>query len=167
MFEMKEIKTGNKNELYKQINGYLTALISEEPDWLAGISNACALLNQALPDINWAGFYLYKNNELVLGPFQGKPACVRIPIGKGVCGTAAAKREVQVVEDVELFPGHIACDSASRSEIVVPIIKNERLIGVLDIDSPVKSRFDELDAKGLSDFTGILNRYLDWPEFFV
>ena len=127
MFEMKEIKTGNKNELYKQINGYLTALISEEPDWLAGISNACALLNQALPDINWAGFYLYKNNELVLGPFQGKPACVRIPIGKGVCGTAAAKREVQVVEDVELFPGHIACDSASRSEIVVPIIKNEGL----------------------------------------
>ena len=113
------------------------------------------------------GFYLWKGDELVLGPFQGKPACVRIGLGKGVCGTAAKKREIQLVEDVEQFPGHIACDSASKSEVVVPIIKNERLIGVLDIDSPVKARFDDMDAKGLSDFVNILNRYLDWTDNFV
>jgi len=167
MFEIKEIKTGNKSELYNQINTYLTGLIGDDSDWLAGLSNACALLNQTLSDINWVGFYLWKGNELVLGPFQGKPACIRIGPGKGVCGTAAKTGEVQVVEDVDLFPGHIACDSASKSEIVIPIIKNEKLIGVLDIDSPVKARFDMLDAKGLSEFVNILNRYLEWPDYFI
>lgn len=167
MFEVKEINARNKSELYSQINAYLKALLEDETDWLAGISNACALLNQTLSNINWVGFYLWKGNELVLGPFQGKPACVRIGPGKGVCGTAAAKREVQVVEDVDQFPGHIACDSASKSEIVVPIIKNERLIGVLDIDSPIKARFDTLDAEGLTEFVNILNRHLCWPDAFV
>lgn len=167
MFEVKEMNAENKNELYDMINKCLTSLISGDSDWLAGISNACALLNQVLPDINWVGFYLMKEDQLVLGPFQGKPACIRIGIGKGVCGTAAEKREIQVVEDVDLFPGHIACDSASRSEIVVPVIKNGRLIGVLDIDSPKKARFDEQDARGLSEFVDILNRFLDWPDVFV
>ena len=106
------------------------------------MSNASALLNQFLTDVNWVGFYLLKSDELVLGPFQGLPACIRIPIGKGVCGTAAQKRETIRVDDVHLFPGHIACDAASQSEIVIPIIKNDRLIGVLDIDSPIKCRFD-------------------------
>ena len=160
------IKQGNidKKELYKIINTYLKGIISEDSDWLAGISNASALLFQLLPEINWAGFYLYKNNELVLGPFQGKPACVRIQMGKGVCGTAAKQRKVQVVKDVNEFPGHIACDAASQSEIVVPIIKDERLIGVLDIDSPVKNRFDEMDAEGLSSFVDILNQRICWPQ---
>lgn len=167
MFEVKEIRAKEKNELYSQINTYLTGLISDDSDWLAGISNACALLNLTLSDINWVGFYLWKGNELVLGPFQGKPACIRIAFGKGVCGTAALKREIQIVEDVEKFPGHIACDSASKSEMVVPVIKNDRLIGVLDIDSPVKARFDNLDAEGLSEFVNILNKYLEWPENFV
>ncbi|AGC68136.1 hypothetical protein Cst_c11400 [Thermoclostridium stercorarium subsp. stercorarium DSM 8532] len=167
MFEIKEINAGNKNELYRQINNYLTALISDDRDWLAGLANASALLYQTLPDINWAGFYLWKGNELVLGPFQGKPACIRIGPGRGVCGTAAETRKVQIVDDVEKFPGHIACDIASRSEIVVPIIKNQRLIGVLDIDSPVKARFDDEDAVGLSEFVSILNRYLNWPENFI
>lgn len=167
MFEIKEIKATDKSKFYSQVNTYLEGLISDECDWLAGISNACALLNQVLSNINWVGFYLWKGNELVLGPFQGKPACVRIKLGKGVCGTAAEKREVQVVEDVEQFPGHIACDSASKSEIVIPMIKNERLIGVLDIDSPVKARFDDMDAEGLSEFVNILIRYLNWPDTFV
>lgn len=167
MFEIKEINSENKKELYTRINVYLKGLICEDSDWLAGISNACALLNLTLPDINWVGFYLWKGNELVLGPFQGKPACIRIGPGKGVCGTAAAQRKIQVVEDVDKFPGHIACDSASRSEIVVPVIKNGRLLGVLDIDSPVKARFDEQDAAGLSEFVDILNMYLEWPDIFV
>jgi GAF domain-containing protein len=113
--------------------------------------------------INWAGFYLLKGSDLVLGPFQGKPACTRIPIGKGVCGTAAEKRQVQLVEDVDRFPGHIACDPASRSEIVLPIIVDDRLLGVLDIDSPIKARFDHKDAAGLEDFVSILCGSIKWP----
>jgi len=167
MFEIKIKNAGSKKELYGQINNCLRALIKDDPDWLAGISNASALLNLTLPDINWVGFYLWKGNELVLGPFQGKPACIRISLGKGVCGTAAGQRKIQIVEDVDKFPGHIACDSASRSEIVIPVIKNERLIGVLDIDSPVTARFDEQDAEGLSEFVDILNTYLEWPDTFV
>ena len=161
------IKQGNidKKELYKIINTYLKGIISEDSDWLAGISNASALLFQLLPEINWAGFYLYKNNELVLGPFQGKPACVRIQMGKGVCGTAAKQRKVQVVKDVNEFPGHIACDIASQSEIVIPIIHEGKLIGVLDIDSPKKHRFDHVDAEGLIEFVNILNKHLNWPDF--
>jgi len=164
MFEIGRISAQDKQEFYKQLNTYLIGLVSEETDWLAGIANAAALLYLLLPDINWAGFYLCKGGDLVLGPFQGKPACVRIPLGKGVCGTAAKTREIQVVEDVNQFPGHIACDAASQSEIVLPIIKNGKLIGVLDIDSPVKARFDKQDAEGLSGFVNILNQYIDWPD---
>ena len=120
-----------------------------------------------LDDINWAGFYLYKNNELVLGPFQGKPACTHIELGKGVCGSAALSRETQVIKNVHEFPGHIACDSQSNSEIVVPIIKNNILIGVLDIDSPLYSRFDEIDKKYLEEFVDILNEHITYPEKFI
>jgi len=166
MFDKQTIQADNKQDFYRPLNEYFTALISEDSDWLAGLSNASALLYQLMPHINWAGFYLLKNGELILGPFQGKPACVRIPLGRGVCGTAALKREIQLVEDVDYFPGHITCDPASRSEIVVPIIHQEKLMGVLDIDSPVKARFDEDDAVGLQGFVDILNRYIDWPEHF-
>lgn len=155
----------DKKELYKQINTYITAMVNGDSDWLAGISNASSLLYLMLPDINWAGFYLNKNAELVLGPFQGKPACVRIPLGKGVCGTAAIERKTQIVKDVNEFPGHISCDSASLSEIVIPIIANDKLIGVLDIDSPTKRRFDNVDAEGLTEFVDILCKYIDWPDF--
>jgi len=166
VFTVDKIEARNPEEFYRQLNTYLIGLIEDEADWLASLSNAAALLYLLIENINWAGFYLYKQGELVLGPFQGKPACTRIPLGKGVCGTAAQTREIQVVKDVDLFPGHIACDAASKSEIVIPIIKGNRLIGVLDIDSPVKARFDDRDARGLSDFVDILNRYIDWPEIF-
>lgn len=166
MFKIEEINVQDKQGFYKQLNTLLVGLINEESDWLAGISNAAALLYLLLPNINWAGFYLYKGGELVLGPFQGKPACVRIALGQGVCGTAAKTRKIQVIEDVNQFSGHIACDASSQSEIVLPIIKNDRLIGVLDIDSPFKARFDNYDAEGLRDFVNILNRYIDWPERF-
>ncbi|HOB19375.1 MAG TPA: GAF domain-containing protein [Candidatus Atribacteria bacterium] len=167
MFKLQGIKTNDKHVFYEELNTYLKGLISDDPDWLAGLANAASLLFLTLENINWAGFYLLKGNELVLGPFHGKPACVRIPLGKGVCGTAADIRQIQVVKDVHLFPGHIACDEASRSEIVVPIIARDRLIGVLDIDSPVLARFDEDDAKGLSQFVDILDQNLAWPESFV
>lgn len=167
MFEINSINAKNKDEFYKELNSYLTGLIEADKDWLAGLANASALLYMLMPDINWAGFYLYKGGELVLGPFQGKPACVRIALGRGVCGTAAKTREIQVVEDVDKFPGHIACDAASKSEIVLPIIKDGNLLGVLDIDSPIKARFDEEDAKGLKAFVDILIENIDWPERFV
>jgi GAF domain-containing protein len=162
MFQAPKITMDDKKEFYKELNTFLAGLISDEPDWLANAANASALLYQMLSDINWAGFYLLKSGELVLGPFQGKPACVHISLGKGVCGTAAETRKIQVVQDVEQFPGHIACDAASRSEIVVPVLKGGRLIGVLDIDSPVTGRFDSLDAEGLADFVDILNQNIDW-----
>jgi GAF domain-containing protein len=145
----------------------LTALIRDEEDWLANLANSSALLWMMLKDINWAGFYLYKNNELVLGPFQGKPACTRIELGKGVCGKAALAKETILVENVHEFPGYIACDSQSNSEIVVPIIKNNKLIGVLDIDSPIYSRFDETDKKYLEEFVDILNKYITYPDKFI
>lgn len=167
MFKGDRIQTKEKESFYEELNTYLRGLLDGESDWLAGISNASSLLFMMLEDINWAGFYLYKNDGLILGPFQGKPACVRIKMGRGVCGTAAETRDIQVVEDVNLFPGHIACDSASQSEIVIPIIKEDRLVGVMDIDSPIKGRFNEQDAKGLSDFVNILNRSVNWPERFV
>ena len=165
MFELSAISADNKKDFYGELNAMLAGLIGEESDWLANAANAASLLYQMLPDINWAGFYLMKKGELVLGPFQGKPDCVRIQMGKGVCGTAASSGEIQVVEDVELFPGHIACDAASQSEIVLPIYQNERLIGVLDIDSPVKGRFDNQDADGLSGFVKVLNQHIEWPNF--
>ena len=128
-----------KQEFYRQLNASLAALLEGERDWIANLANAAALLYHTLPEINWAGFYLLPggSGELVLGPFQGKPACVRIKLGQGVCGTAAKSRETQVVPDVHAFPGHIACDAASRSEIVVPLTDGSEVVGVMDIDSPV------------------------------
>ncbi|EOC99245.1 GAF domain-containing protein [Caldisalinibacter kiritimatiensis] len=162
--QIKKIQTDDKKKFYNYLNLKLTGLICEESDWLANLSNASALLWLLLEDINWAGFYLYKNGELVLGPFQGKPACTHIQIGKGVCGTAAKELKTQVVEDVNKFEGHIACDSASKSEIVIPIVKNEKLVGVLDIDSPILNRFDKEDALYLEKFVDTLNKYMDWSK---
>ena len=127
----------------------LAALLAGERDWIANSANTAALLYERLADVNWVGFYFRQGDDLVLGPFQGRPACVRIAMGRGVCGTAAERLETIVVPDVHKFPGHIACDSASNSEVVVPIVDNDRLIGVLDIDSPVAGRFSETDAAGL------------------
>ena len=137
-----------KAELYRQLHGALDAVTAGERDGVANMANAAALLWEWLPDLNWAGFYRLVDGELVLGPFQGKAACIRIPVGKGVCGTAAATRTTQVVADVHAFPGHIACDAASRSELVVPIVRGGALFGVLDLDSPVPGRFDAEDASG-------------------
>ncbi|MFD1612224.1 GAF domain-containing protein [Sphingomonas tabacisoli] len=143
-----DIATGSKAELYNDLLSALDALTVDEPDPIANMANAAALLFEYLPDLNWAGFYRLIGDELVLGPFQGKTACIRIAIGKGVCGTAASTRETQLVADVNAFPGHIACDSASASELVVPIESQGRLIGVLDLDSPHLGRFDAGDAAG-------------------
>jgi L-methionine (R)-S-oxide reductase len=147
---------GAKPEQFAQFNQQLALLIGDERDFVANMANMAALLFHQLPDLNWAGFYLMKGGELVLGPFQGKPACIRIPLGKGVCGTAAATRETQVVADVHAFPGHIACDADSRSEIVVPLIRDGVVIGVLDLDSPKPGRFDEDDRAGLESAAGLL-----------
>jgi L-methionine (R)-S-oxide reductase len=143
-----DIAADDKAELYRDILSALDALTADEPDAIANMANAAALLWQYLPDLNWAGFYRLVGDELVLGPFQGKPACIRIAIGKGVCGAAAATLETQLVADVHAFPGHIACDAASASELVVPIVKQGRLIGVLDLDSPLPGRFDAADSEG-------------------
>jgi GAF domain-containing protein len=131
-------------------------LLAGERDLIANAANLSALIFHSLPDLNWAGFYFAKDDELVLGPFQGKPACVRIPMGQGVCGTAAARRAITIVPNVHEFPGHIACDSASNSEIVIPLIKDEKFLGVLDLDSPVPGRFDETDAEGLHRLASLL-----------
>lgn len=155
MFKVEQY-SGEKSEKYSLVCKQLKALISDEPNLIANLSNASALLNTFLDDINWVGFYLYDGKELVLGPFQGLPACIRIPLGKGVCGSAAKQHEVLRIEDVHQFPGHIACDAASQSEIVLPIVKEGVLIGVLDIDSPSKNRFDEEDEKGLKQFVDII-----------
>ncbi|GKS13844.1 hypothetical protein YDYSY3_48440 [Paenibacillus chitinolyticus] len=143
---------GTREEQYTLVIAQLKALIEGETSRIANLANASALLGQFLRNINWVGFYLLEGEQLVLGPFQGLPACVRIPLGRGVCGTAAQKRETLVVEDVERFPGHIACDAASRSEIVVPLVKDGELLGVLDIDSPNLARFDETDRVMLERF---------------
>lgn len=148
-----------KETFYHELAMQLRALIEDESDKLAVLSNASACLNDALTDINWVGFYLYKNGELVLGPFQGKVACTHIPLGKGVCGTAALSGHIQRVADVHQFQGHIACDSASNSEIVVPLIKNQLLMGVLDIDSASLNRFDECDEKGLKQIAEIITEF--------
>jgi len=145
-----------KNSLYGEIHQNLKAVLTGETDPIANLANAAALLFWSLPAINWAGFYLLKEQELVLGPFQGKIACVRIKLGQGVCGNAAEQRQTLVVPNVHEFPGHIACDSASNSEIVVPIVKNDALIGVLDIDSPEFARFDHDDKIELQKFVQIL-----------
>ncbi|MGG3738160.1 GAF domain-containing protein [Aeribacillus pallidus] len=155
-----EMYNGTKEENYELVKKQLKALIEGETNQVANLSNAAALLNQFLERINWVGFYLMEGNELVLGPFQGLPACVRIPLGKGVCGTAAQEKRVLRVPDVHQFPGHIACDAASQSEIVIPMIKDGNVIGVLDIDSPEKDRFDETDEKKLQEFVEVLVQYL-------
>lgn len=145
-----------KKEQYELILRQFSALLEDEHDMIANLSNASALLNEYLEDINWVGFYLYKHNELVLGPFQGKVACMHIPIGSGVCGSSALKKSVFRISDVNTFPNHITCDTASKSEIVIPLIKADTLLGVLDIDSPIVSRFDEIDEKYLCQFADIL-----------
>ena len=146
----------SKKELYDQLASQLRSLLAGERDLIANAANFSSLVFHALPDLNWAGFYFAKDGELLLGPFQGKPACVRIRIGQGVCGAGASKCETIIVPNVHEFPGHIACDSASNSEIVVPLMKGERLIGVLDLDSPSIGRFDSDDADGLQKLTRIL-----------
>lgn len=146
----------SKSHLYAQLASELKALIAEETDFIANLANAAALIYHGLPDLNWAGFYLLKGDELVVGPFQGKPACVRIAMGKGVCGAAAQERRTLIVRDVHQFAGHIACDAASNSEIVVPLIRGEELVGVLDLDSPLLARFDEEDGRGLEEIANVV-----------
>ena len=154
------IAAADKPTLYRDIAQALDALIADEPDPVANMANAAALIWESLPDINWAGFYRNVGGELVLGPFQGRPACIRIAFGSGVCGVAAATREVQRVDDVNAFPGHIACDSASASEIVVPIERDGELIAVLDIDSPNRARFTREDEEGCVALARIVARAL-------
>ncbi len=150
----------NKKKLYPLLASRLSALTKGVPHLIANLANASALLKEALEDVNWAGFYLLEGEKLVLGPFQGRPAYIEIPVGKGVCGLAVAENRPLLVEDVHLFEGHIACDSASRSEIVLPFYKDGKIFGVLDIDSPVRARFDQEDQVGLEEFVRQLERAL-------
>lgn len=145
-----------KEQQYEQLISQAKSLVSGEHDLIANMANISALLFNNLEDINWAGFYLYKEDQLVLGPFQGQPACIRIPLGKGVCGTSAETRTIQRIADVHEFDGHIACDAASNSEIVIPLVVEDQLIGVLDIDSPVFDRFSQLDENGLVEIAAVL-----------
>src|SRR5690349_20633465 len=155
MFTAAALQSQSKPEQYAELAEQARGLLHGERDRIANAANFAALVYQALPDLNWAGFYFFDGNELVVGPFQGKPACVRIALGKGVCGTAATTRQTQVVRDVHAFPGHIACDAASRSEIVVPLYLGERLLGVWDVDSPKLARFDDDDRVGMEQLAGI------------
>ncbi|WP_310831267.1 GAF domain-containing protein [Paenibacillus pedocola] len=151
---------GTRSERFEAVLTQLAALMEGEPNAIANLANASALLKFSLPDTNWTGFYLFDGKELVLGPFQGLPACIRIPLGRGVCGTAAEERRTLVVDDVHAFPGHIACDAASNSEIVVPLLKEGRLLGVLDIDSPLKHRFDDEERRFLERFAEMVAEVL-------
>ncbi len=162
MIEIKNTYPKSKAEMYDLLKRQLSALMEGETNKLPHLANMAALLNGALDDINWVGFYLMTDGDLLLGPFQGKTACIRIPVGKGVCGTAVAQNKTQVVADVHQFPGHIACDSASNSEIVIPIRANGRIAGVLDIDSPRFSRFDEQDRQGLEEMVKLLEKGCLW-----
>ena len=163
-FELVTAEGATKAELYASLAAQLRSLLAGERDSVANMANFAALLFHSLPDLNWSGFYLLKAEQLVLGPFQGKPACIRIPLGEGVCGTAAARRETILVANVHEFPGHIDCDSASNSEIVVPVMNGDTLIGVLDLDSPSFARFDEDDAKGLNELVEIFVAATDLGE---
>jgi len=156
----KKSYAGSREQQYETVIKQLDALLTGEPNVVANFSNASALLNQFLERVNWVGFYVTEGTQLVLGPFQGMPACVRIPFGRGVCGVAAETKTTQLIADVHQFPGHIACDSASNSEIVVPIIKEGTVIGVLDIDSPEKNRFDEVDQHYLEKFVETLLKHM-------
>lgn len=164
MIEAEIDRSRGKAALYRDLAASLASLLEGETDALANLSNASGLLSGALERINWCGFYVLREDVLVLGPFQGKPACVRIPLGQGVCGTAAARRETLIVPDVQAFPGHIACDAASRSEIVVPIVSGGTLRGVLDVDAPVTGRFDEEDRAGLEEFVRVLAPRVAWER---
>lgn len=164
MYDNSKIVADDKEKFYKLLLTTLEGLISSENDSLANLSNSAAHLFNNLENINWAGFYIMKDGELVLGPFGGKVACTRIKVGRGVCGSAARDRKTYVVPNVLEFEGHIACDAASRSEIVVPIVKNDVLYGVLDIDAPVFDRFDEVDKLYLEEFVEKLNKYINWDE---
>lgn len=159
MYDFK-IEAGDKAVMYRDLASALEGLVAGEPDPIANMANAAALIWGTLPGLNWAGFYRNVDGELVLGPFQGRPACIRIPFGQGVCGAAAATLEVQRVDDVHAFPGHIACDAASASELVVPIVENGKLLAVLDLDSPSPSRFDAEDEAGCVKLAAILGRAL-------
>jgi L-methionine (R)-S-oxide reductase len=166
MFAPEPLPSGEKSAIYGALLAQLRAMLEGERDWLANCANTAALLCQALSDLNWAGFYLVRPGnraDLLLGPFQGKPACVRIAIGRGVCGTAAKTRAAVVVADVRDFPDHIACDSASRSELVVPLLAADgRLLGVLDLDSPLTGRFDDEDRRGCEELAAALVEAADW-----
>ena len=164
MFRLDPIKSMNEEERLKYMNMLLKGQLSSERDILANLSNASAIIMACVERLNWAGFYILRGDELVLGPFQGLPACNRIKTGNGVCGTAVATRKVQLVPDVHQFPGHIACDAASNSELVVPIIKEDKVYGVLDLDSPEKGRFTELEKEYFVKFVDILNEYIDWER---
>ena len=159
MYDFK-IAAADKVTLYSDLASALEGLVTGEPDPIANMANAAALIRETLPDLNWVGFYRNVDGELVLGPFQGRPACIRIPFGTGVCGAAAATRQVQRVDDVHAFPGHIACDSVSNSEIVVPILRDGQLIAVLDLDSPKTARFSEEDEAGCVRLAEILAKAL-------
>jgi GAF domain-containing protein len=154
------IEAADKATMYKDLASALAGLVTGEPDAIANMANASALIFETLPDVNWVGFYRNVGGELVLGPFQGRPACIRIAFGSGVCGVAAQTCQVQRIEDVHAFPGHIACDAASASEIVVPLVRDGELLGVLDIDSPAKARFTEEDEAGVVRLAEILSRVL-------
>lgn len=162
--QVAKIPYQNKETFYKELHGELRGMAEKE--WFVNLANAAALLKQHLPEINWVGFYLNCNNELLLSSFQGLPACTRIAFGKGVCGTAAQKKSTMLVDDVDRFPGHIVCDSASRSEMVVPLLLQGRVLGVLDIDAPVLARFTNEDQSGLEKFVQILVESTVWPESF-
>jgi L-methionine (R)-S-oxide reductase len=159
MHELTGPDYGDKRAFYRELEAQAQALVTGEPNRIANTANLAALIFHALPRINWAGFYFLQGNELVLGPFQGKPACVRIPVGRGVCGTAVAEVRSQLVPDVHAFPGHIACDAASRAEVVVPLTDSAgQVYGVLDIDSPEPDRFDAEDLAGLESLARVLDR---------
>ena len=150
MFHTPAIDSADKSGFYRELAGQISSIFEGETDHIANAANCSALLFDQMPDLNWAGFYFLKSpDELVVGPFQGKPACVRIKVGRGVCGTAALRKSSILVEDVDAFPGHIACDSASRSELVVPLIKGDKVLGVIDLDSPTPARFDAADQAGI------------------
>lgn len=157
MFDFRPVGDCPKPDAYRKLHDAAEALTSGEPDGVANMANIAALLWDFLPDTNWAGFYRMVGGELVLGPFIGRPACIRIPLGKGVCGTAAAEGETQLVEDVHAFPGHIACDSVTNSELVVPVLRDGDVVAVIDLDSPLKARFDEEDRQGIERLAEIIS----------
>lgn len=161
-FTLTTAEFADKPALYAHLEAQLGGLLTGERDWVANAANTAALLWHTLPGLNWAGFYFMRGGELVVGPFQGKPACVRIAPGRGVCGTAVVAAATQVVPDVHAFPGHIACDAASRSEVVVPLFDAGRIVGVLDLDSPLPGRFDAADAAGLERLAALFCAATDW-----